>query len=97
MERLARGSSRCSGPAEGLPPGGNRQRHRNSPQGALTLGWLARPRRNFTYLFPPVVGVLSGFCVAPDFGITVSFKFVGGILGSFSARFSGFSDLQSIP
>ena len=33
------------------------------------------------YLFTPVVEVLSGFCVAPDFGMTVSFMFVGGMLG----------------
>ena len=41
-----------------------------------------RPRPRFLiYLFTPVVEVLSGFCVAPDFGITVSFMFVGGMLG----------------
>jgi hypothetical protein len=39
-------------------------------------------RRGFIfYLFTPVVGVASGFCVPPDFGMTVSFIFVGGILG----------------
>jgi hypothetical protein len=35
----------------------------------------------FCYLFTPVVGVFSGVCVAPDFGMTVSFIFVGGIFG----------------
>jgi hypothetical protein len=33
------------------------------------------------YLFTPVVGVVSGVCVPPDFGMTVSFIFVGGMLG----------------
>ena len=33
------------------------------------------------YLFTPVVGVVSGVCVAPDFRMTVSFIFVDGMLG----------------
>jgi hypothetical protein len=32
-------------------------------------------------LFTPVVGVSAGVCVAPDFGMTVSFMVVDGILG----------------
>jgi hypothetical protein len=32
-------------------------------------------------LFTPVVGVSAGVCVAPDFGITVSFMVVDGIFG----------------
>src|ERR1700674_2775050 len=47
------------------------------------------------YLFTPVVCVVSGVCVAPDFGMTVSFIFVRAMLGSFSARFSAFNALQS--
>jgi hypothetical protein len=35
------------------------------------------PRRS--YLFTPVVGVSAGVCVAPDFGMTVSFRVVDGI------------------
>jgi hypothetical protein len=34
-----------------------------------------------SYLFTPVVGVSAGVWVAPDFGMTVSFIVVVGILG----------------
>jgi hypothetical protein len=38
-------------------------------------------RESRSYLFTPVVGVSAGFCVAPDFGMTVSFMVVAGIFG----------------
>jgi hypothetical protein len=34
-----------------------------------------------SYLFTPVVGVSAGVCVAPDFGMTVSFMVVDGMFG----------------
>jgi hypothetical protein len=37
--------------------------------------------RRLSYLFTPVVGVSAGVCVAPDFGMTVSFMVVDGIFG----------------
>jgi hypothetical protein len=48
---------------------------------AATLGSAPTVTRLSSYLLTPVVGVSAGVCVAPDFGITVSFMVVDGIFG----------------
>jgi hypothetical protein len=48
------------------------------------------------YLGSPFVGVTAGFCLRPDWGITVFGRFVG-MVESTSTRFSGLRALQSIP
>jgi hypothetical protein len=47
------------------------------------LRWGSTQRENLrvSYLFTPVVRVSAGVCVAPDFGMTVSFMVVDGIFG----------------
>jgi hypothetical protein len=44
-----------------------------------------------------LVGVSFGLSTPPEFGITVSFRFVGSMFGNTSTRFSGLSAAQSIP
>jgi hypothetical protein len=66
------------------------------PQGLRQRG-RCRAREAMAYLSSPVVGVSFGLSTPPEFGMIVSCKVVGGMVGKTSARFYGLSATQSIP
>jgi hypothetical protein len=55
--------------------------HRTGAAAHAPGGGPASKRQALSYLFVPVVVVSAGVCVAPAFGITVSFMVVDGIFG----------------
>ena len=83
--RLSSRFSRCHGLSPGDPltgrdrapcPGNRRDTWKNDRAQGHTGETL--------YRVSPLVGVVSGCCTPPDFGITVSFMLVSGILGLYS-------------